>query len=100
MKIKVCFFSLVLLFLGLSCSSDSNSLSSDIPQDITQVPRIAPENLKSRLDGGETIFVVDVRSEQAYNASHIPGAVHIPYSEVITRLDEFPKDHDIVCYCT
>ncbi|MFQ5637561.1 MAG: rhodanese-like domain-containing protein [bacterium] len=91
---------LVLMLIGLSCRSDNNSLSSDIPKDITEVPRVTVGDLKARLDGGEAIVIVDVRSKQAYEQGHIPGALHIPYSETISRLDDFPKDRDIIFYCT
>jgi rhodanese-related sulfurtransferase len=38
-----------------------------------------PSDLKSALDKGEQIVVVDARSAQSYQEEHIPGAVNIPH---------------------
>lgn len=45
--------------------------------------------------------VVDVRSAREYRSGHIPGAVHIPHSSVVARLDELKrhKGDDIIVYC-
>jgi rhodanese-related sulfurtransferase len=62
------------------------------------VPRISPEELKERLDSGEDILIVDVRSAGAYESRHIAGAISVPSHEVESRLDEFPRDQDLVLY--
>jgi hypothetical protein len=64
------------------------------------VPRISPEDLKGRLDNGESILIVDVRSVNAFKVEHIAGAISVPLKQVESRLDEFPLDRDIVLYCT
>jgi 3-mercaptopyruvate sulfurtransferase SseA len=68
------------------------------PKSDSDVPRISPENLKNRLDNGENILVVDVRSTSSYQSRHIAGAISVPSNEVESRLDEFPRDQDIVFY--
>ena len=47
--------------------------------------------------GGVT--VLDVRPRSEYEASHIPGALSIPVSELKRRLGEIPKDHEVIAYC-
>jgi rhodanese-related sulfurtransferase len=64
------------------------------------VPRIWPEDLKDRLDNGEAILVVDARSIADFEGQHIVGAISVPLNEVESRLDEFPRDQEIVFYCT
>jgi rhodanese-related sulfurtransferase len=54
--------------------------------------------LKDRLDSGETILVVDSRSSAEYRRAHIAGAVSVPLRETAVRIDEFPRDQDIVFY--
>ncbi len=49
---------------------------------------------------GEDILVVDARSAGQYAAQHIPGSISVPLNEVEARLDEFPRDQEIVFYCT
>jgi rhodanese-related sulfurtransferase len=68
------------------------------PQDISEVPRISPEDLRRRLDNGEAILVVDVRSADSFEARHIPGAISVPSGQIESRLDEFPRDQEIVFY--
>jgi molybdopterin/thiamine biosynthesis adenylyltransferase/rhodanese-related sulfurtransferase len=43
--------------------------------------------------------VVDVRESFEWRAGHIDGARHIPLGELANRLDELPRDADIVLYC-
>jgi len=83
---------------GFSCKSEPTSPT--IPDNISDVPRVTVRDLKARLDGGEAIIIVDVRSKESYDQEHIPGAIHIPYADTGSRLAEFPKDRDIVFYCT
>ncbi len=63
------------------------------------VPRITVQEAKQKLDAG-TILLVDVRSKQSYDAGHIKGAINIPQFETETRLSEFPRDKEIVLYCS
>ena len=70
------------------------------PTTSSEVPRISPEELKGRLDNGEAILVVDSRSLAEFEAGHIAGAISVPSFEVESRLDELPRDQEIVLYCT
>lgn len=55
-------------------------------------------SLMRRVAAGE-VFVIDVRPRPEYHAAHLPGAVHIPVEELADRLDELPRDREIVAYC-
>ena len=68
------------------------------PRFSSDVPRISAEELKERLDNGEAILIVDSRSNFSFESRHIAGAISVPQSEVEERLDEFPRDQDIVFY--
>jgi rhodanese-related sulfurtransferase len=46
------------------------------------------------------VFVVDVRSEDAYDLGHIPGAKLIPLNDIASRMNELPKDKLILTYCS
>ncbi|GAT73476.1 rhodanese-related sulfurtransferase [Microbacterium sp. HM58-2] len=49
---------------------------------------------------GERIFVVDVRSDEAWAQGRVAGAVHMHYSEIATRApQEIPADAAVVVYC-
>lgn len=63
------------------------------------VPRITPEELEEKLDGGDGVVVVDVRSEEAFDRRHIKGAISIPLTSIAVRYAEVPSDKEIVIYC-
>ena len=47
-------------------------------------------------------LIVDVRSSTAVQLEprRIPGALHIPLTDVQQHLSELPRDRDIISYCT
>jgi rhodanese-related sulfurtransferase/DNA-binding transcriptional ArsR family regulator len=56
------------------------------------------DELVRRVRSGE-VTVLDVRPVEEYAAGHIPGARSIPIAELAERLQELPKDRDVVAYC-
>jgi hypothetical protein len=63
------------------------------------VPRISLEDTRAGQAAGELV-VVDVRSENSYDTAHIAGAISVPEEEVEARLDQLPRDQELVLYCT
>ncbi len=63
------------------------------------VPRISLNDAKAALDTSAAIFL-DVRSAEAYQESHIKGAVNIPLAELEARIGELDPNQWIVTYCT
>lgn len=49
----------------------------------------------------KNFLVVDVRMPKAYKGGHVPGAINIPYSEILKpeNLKKLPKDKILVLYC-
>lgn len=45
------------------------------------------------------VVVLDVRPPDEYAAGHIPGAVSIPLAQLEQRLEELPRELEIVAYC-
>lgn len=60
--------------------------------------RVTIQELETLMKEGKA-FVVDVRSQDAYDAGHIPGAKLIPSGEILNHLKELPRDKTIVTYC-
>ena len=50
-------------------------------------------------NSGRFPFVLDVRTKEEFEDSHIVGAYNIPVSELEQRLNEIPKSAPIVVYC-
>jgi rhodanese-related sulfurtransferase len=47
----------------------------------------------------EGAFLLDVRTQEEWNQSHIPGATLIPLNELEARVNEVPKDQEVVVIC-
>lgn len=58
-----------------------------------------PSDVYVAQKAGERMLLVDVRSAEAWAQGRIVGAVHIPYSEIASRRDEFDPDVPVVVYC-
>jgi hypothetical protein len=67
--------------------------------DRSSVKRIAAEDLRAKMNRNE-VTVIDVRDASAYGASHIAGAINIPFASIESMLDLIPKDKPVVTYCT
>jgi rhodanese-related sulfurtransferase len=57
------------------------------------------EELKARLDSGERIHLIDVREDEEVAQGMIPGAVHLPLGQVPQRLDDIPKEEEVIFIC-
>ncbi len=62
------------------------------------VPQITVAELKRRIDGGEDLFILDVREPFEYQIANIGGKL-IPQNEVPQRLSEIDRDREIVVQC-
>jgi rhodanese-related sulfurtransferase/biotin operon repressor len=59
---------------------------------------VGTDELLARVDRGDAVLL-DVRPRTEYDAGHLAGAVHIPLGELADRLEELPRDREIVAYC-
>ena len=64
--------------------------------------RLEPQELKSWLDAGEQVFIVDLRdpSELVTDPFTISGALHFSPETLAERHHEIPRDRDIVLFCS
>ncbi|MFC5532290.1 rhodanese-like domain-containing protein [Cohnella yongneupensis] len=60
---------------------------------------ITVEQLKERLDAGETLHLIDVREHEEVAHGMIDGAIHMPLGQVPQRLDEIPRDEEVIFIC-
>jgi 3-mercaptopyruvate sulfurtransferase SseA len=61
--------------------------------------RISVDDARNAIENGQAI-VIDVRTEDVYNAGHIKGALSAPLAEFDKHLSEMPKDKLIITYCS
>ena len=64
------------------------------------VARITPEELRDRLNAGEDLFIVDLRSQLPGYGDLIPGATRISPEDLTARGQEIPRDREIILFCS
>ncbi len=64
------------------------------------VPLIQPAEFEKKVNQGELV-ILDIRSENEYNVSHIPNARFIDYDNFSEKdVENLDKDSEIVLYCS
>ena len=73
----------------------------NIPQTEDAVPRVTVEQAKAAVDSGAAV-IVDVRSQESYETSHIAGALFIPLEDFENNIEslDLGKEQWIITYCT
>ncbi|MBO2944930.1 rhodanese-like domain-containing protein [Paenibacillus sp. F411] len=66
---------------------------------MSSIPQITPSELRSRLDNGEKLYMIDVREDDEVAQGMIPGAKHIPMGEIPDRIQEIPADQEVIFIC-
>ena len=66
-----------------------------------RVPSILPAELAARIDRGEALQILDVRSEGEFASGHVPGAVNIPFNRVLSGESNPPGSpgDELILYC-
>jgi sulfur-carrier protein adenylyltransferase/sulfurtransferase len=70
----------------------------EAPVPDLHVPEIAPRDLKSRLDRGDDLFILDVREPHEYQICNLKGTL-IPLGELPRRVHELDSSREIVAHC-
>lgn len=67
-------------------------------RDRDSLEAVSRDELFERLRDG-LVTILDVRPEDEFAEAHLPGAVNVPLSQLRERMDELPRDLDVVAYC-
>jgi len=99
-------FKIVLLLLAVSfiifylvgCSKNTAKTDGDKSGGYQ---KIAPVVVKERLDKGEKLIIVDVRTKEEYDSGHIANSLLIPYDEIEKKAPALLTDKNaaIIVYC-
>ena len=67
----------------------------------TRVRETNVDEVKKRLDAGETFLIVDVREDNEWARGHLPGAVHMGRGIIERDIEERIPDKgtELVLYC-
>ncbi len=63
------------------------------------VKEIDAAALKARLDNGDDIALIDIRSDAEVAQGILPAAEHLPMHLIPLRMHDLPGDKDVVLYC-
>ena len=63
------------------------------------VNEISAEQLKARLDQGDDIQLLDIRSDPEVQQGIVPRSQHLPMHLIPLKLQDLPKDKDVILYC-
>jgi sulfur-carrier protein adenylyltransferase/sulfurtransferase len=70
----------------------------EAPAPQTTVPEISARELKSRLDRGDDLFILDVREPHEYQICNLGGQL-IPLGDLSRRVSELDSSREIVAHC-
>ena len=88
-------FLLLAVMMLTACGQDKENNQGAVYVNITA------EEAKQIMDTEEGYIILDVRTQEEYDESHIPGAILIPHTEIEARAEEVLTDKDqlILVYC-
>ncbi|UWG97110.1 rhodanese-like domain-containing protein [Dehalobacter sp. DCM] len=92
----------LLLLLGIVISASCTTKTPEASHLArAEYHKLTAEEAKARIDSGDSVLVVDVRTQEEFNAKHIPGAVLIPNETITDAQPELLPDLDveILIYC-
>lgn len=70
----------------------------EAPVVTTGIPEITPRELKTRLDRGDDLFILDVREPHEYQICNLNGTL-IPLGDLPKRVSELDSSREIVAHC-
>ena len=84
-------------------TTSSPQVKATTPIPVAQAPleearRISREEAIKMIKAKKAVFV-DVRGKDAYDQSHIRGAINIPLGDILNRVKEIPPKTFIITYC-
>lgn len=62
--------------------------------------RITPEELRDRMDAGEDLYIVDLRSKLEDDSNSVPGAIRLAAEDLSVNSHQIPRDREIILYCS
>ena len=85
----------VLMALLTGCSAEKGE------KDVAGYEQITAQQAKEIMNTQEDYVILDTRTQEEYEQGHIPGAVLIPYDEILEKAEKVLPDKDqlILVYC-
>jgi membrane protein DedA with SNARE-associated domain len=65
-----------------------------------EVARISPEELRERIDAGDNLYIIDLRTRRDNDLPSVPGAIRLSTEDLTSDFKQIPHDREIILYCT
>ncbi len=98
--------SMITLPTKVNKTEQQKDLQTTIIKETTKVPAIeykkmSAKEAKARIDSGDDIIILDVRTNGEYKSGHIPNAILIPNETIIDKKPELLPDlnAELLVYC-
>ena len=86
-----------------SVAARSCLLASALLLTLACAQHVTRKDLLAQIEAGTAPPIVDVRTQGEYITSHVPGAVHIPFYELLSERERIPAPRQpgqpVVLYC-
>lgn len=89
---------LALRDMGLEALPEVREAMREHASEPALLPDLAGEELVEKVRRGDVVLL-DLRPSEEYEAGHMPRARSVPYDELEQRLEELPRDREVVAYC-
>ena len=95
----------ILFLVSITLFISVSLIIAPLPEMNAALRRIAPqsnsdritiEDFKALLSRNASVVILDVRGDAE---TKIKGALHIPLDKLESRLNEIPRDREIITYC-
>ena len=92
---KKLIFVLLAVMLLTACGQDKENNREAVYVNITA------KEAKQIMDSQDGYVILDTRTQEEYDEGHIPGAILIPYDEILAKAESILKGKDqlILVYC-
>jgi rhodanese-related sulfurtransferase len=60
---------------------------------------MSPDQIRAKLVEKPETILIDVRQPEEYRSGHISGAKLIPLGNLSKRMEELPRNLEIICIC-
>lgn len=95
--------------IALYTTTDGENIATSLEKDVVKLPEgikeIKTDELAGLLSADKNAVIVDSRPTARFDEGHIPGAVSIPFADLVAKGDEGAKllaqyqDRQLVFYC-
>ncbi|WMJ74164.1 metalloregulator ArsR/SmtB family transcription factor [Cytophagaceae bacterium ABcell3] len=95
---KVSYIWQLLRELGTERIAEIEKVINDFRTQKKTLESVTIDELLKKMEN-QNVVVIDVRPTEEFNSGHISQAISIPIDQLAKRLNELPKNKEIIAYC-